>query len=1125
MGVFFIIAYRIDLWWPYLGEQTDKFLQDQLICKNTYWHTPTELALENCHNKKQNIKAKIIHFNLLSGRLLAKHVFFKIASASSGTQNKLPNIPSQIKQIEIHDLNLVLPEPLRDIVPPKIKKLKLKRKPFSLKQAWQAEIHSSENLQLNGLLGEVIDLETKFKNYIVKVQNYKAKLNGSVHLKTNNLFKEPLEVRFKKLQIIDQKFKVPAKINGSFILDSDFKKVLALKAPFSLNLGNLKFSNVLLEPLQFRLEKTSVQNLKPFVKNLPLSFGFIEGDFWLNLENNKQTLANLKFDFLALSGQYPIKGLNGNLKFLPLVLAQKINQSNFKQKTLKQILAFLEVKEFNLQIPNNQVRSSNGGFSGFGNLAGKINYAEKQDLKGEIVLNNLSLSVPKQQLGIKNGNAIIKILNEKANLNLKTYNLQKLSEPILLHGELNLWPNQTANFILDIPHFSFFQNNVSPQITSINGHLQNIQIQAVFNQKPIISSAKGQIQYINLKTNQQNIHLTEGKLVLAKNNLLQIRDLLFKTPSGWAKTYIDFPILQKNPQPIIKTKLKMPLNDIQNLLEPYLKITDYKFNGLAEGELELKGKTLNKLNLNLQALEIWQKEKQLISSLNGQVHLNKNQEIALKNFEGYFNKINKFQITGHFSKNNYLPIFDIHILVNPKNVTEFLQEKPGIAFDEGIYLPMSINVKALSPQELDLHFSSSFHKMQLFEKKIVFVPDLNQLENLIGDGNLNWKTKNFKINNLAYSGKDFGILLKAFGQPDKFDFSLESAPLLDLGEIAKIWSEDSAAGQFRGKIIAKDFEPKDQSTWIQNLSAELYSEEDVHDFEYGILFGKYFNFNLKTENGNGNVKLLTRKGKIKNLQITNLSSQLQIKNGNQAVLTECSLETADGKAEVNGNINLSSGEAELTGNMNDVNIETVSNNLFGNLGNYNGKANLNYYLQGNFIDLLKSAPPTAANGDFELKKGSMKQISELSKGLNLANLVFGLPIYFSFSTISHILQPEQDADFLSIKGKWRFSDKQKKIFLEDAVFKGINALHLSLNGDWDFVDKDMNFDVYGFIPKRPMKQDNQSSLLEVANKSRHFKFKVNGNIKNPDSLTNSVKKSIQFLWFPSSNEVRARFKK
>lgn len=1120
-----MLAYKIDFWWPLANEQVEKIYKDNLICKKTSWQKAGLVVLENCQNKKENFKAQKIVFNLFSGQLFLQNVWLKIVSGSSKGEAKFPNLPKQIQKIKIANLYLIWPETLKDILPNKVKDIELVRK----NKAWQTQIDSSENLQIAGLIGDQVDLEAKFNNYYLKLKTLKSNLNGLVRLKTNHLFKEPLDVKLEKFEIFDHNLKTPIKLDGNFVLNSSFTQIESIKAPFKINFGNLKITNVLLDPLWFKLHKTSLHNLKPFIQNTNLPNGFLEADLKLNLAKPEKTLANLKFASVNLK-QYNLQGLNGNLRFLPLITARAFAQNNLKQKKLKEVLSILKVQEFNLYIPYNQINFEQPSLKTKCGFQGKINFRENENLEGKIILKNLSAISPKQKIGIQNGQGIINLVNEKATLYLKAYNFQNSSEPLFVNGNLSLWPKPIGSFDLKTLHFSLYKNNISPQINSLKAHLQNIKAKVFYNQKPIVQSFSGQIKNIYIQTPQQNLQISDGKLNLTKNNILQIKDLLLKTPSGYANAQISLPILAKNFQPITQIKLKMPAQDIRSLLKPYLKpeYEQYKILGLAEGELKLNGKSLEKLNLHLNDFEIWQEEKELINSLNGQIHLNDKSQIFVKNLEGNFNQINKFQINGQFSQNNYLPTLSIHTLLNLKNISEFLQEKPSIAFDKEVYIPMSFNIKTISPKKLDLRFSSNFHKLQLSENKIVFAPEISQIENLVGHGNLNWKNKYFEIDDLIYSGKDFGILLKAFGNPDKFNFSFESAPLLDLGEIAKIWSENATSGQFRGKIIAKDFEPNDQSTWIKNLEAEMYSEEDVHDFEYGILYGKYFRFDLKTENGNGGLNLTTRKGKIKNLQITNLKSHLQIKDGMQAILQECSLETADGKASVTGSIDLSSGDSDLIGKMENVNIETISNNLFNNLGNYNGKANLNYNLQGNFISILKADPPKTAHGDFELKQGAMKQISELSKGLNLANLIFGLPVYFSFSTINHILEPEQDAEFLSIKGKWRFNNNQKKVLLQDTIYQGINALYLSLNGAWDFVEKDLNFDVYGFIPKRPTRLEankaHKYSPLDFADKSRHFKFKVKGNIKNPDSITNSVKRSIKFLWFPDYGEVKQRFR-
>jgi hypothetical protein len=1170
------IAQNTNLWWSQANTLAEKALGDNLICKQKYWSAFGELTLKQCHNKKKNIILDQLVFNIISGNLFAKNVSYGLISGSNHKLNRFPTLPSLIKRIKVENLTLNLQGKQKNLLPRIVNLIELNRKTFS--NNWQLKAIITNNLEARGQIGDQINLKTKFYNYQIKLPSSNFVLNGEVSFKTNYLFKEFLTANFHEVNISNILFnsnKLPdVKIDTTIQLDKDLKNIQDIQN-LAIKSNGIKISQSLTQQDQLILNKTQISNFKPFIlafqKQLQIrSFnsntGFISGVFDLDRINSSKSTLRLNIDSANINLQsLNVHKLKGSIVFLPIFLIQNTAKiSSLKDKTPNSIFKFLQIQKIDLTLGENQindlisVRLKNFVISA-GFIKGKIYYDSQTNFNGQFILNNVAAHSLKEDLGIKNGNGLINIANEKANFQLtalNAYPAQQKPEIIKVSGFILLSPPFKGTLNIDIPQISFSQNKIISTQHSTKIELQNLKSSINFtNKQAKITALSGLVKNItisSLEENSQPLILHDGKLHLTASNKFELSNLILNTNEGKTIITMNAPADLMNSAGLnTSIQTNIGLSDIKSLIslispKNTSALKDYKFAGLISGDIQVSNKTLHKLDLKLNNIEIDHNNIQLVNSLNGDLKLGKNNNIVLQNVNGNFNNINKFTLSGIYTipdqsnefANKHNSRLNINAFINPQNINEFMKSinpnfVPKIVFDEGVYIPLSLILKPSNTKTIDLEFSSNFHKMQLYEGKIHLAQDLSKMETITGNAFLDLTSKEFNISDLFYSGKEFGILTQISGYPNKLNFSVESSPLLDLGEIATLWSDDLASGQFRGKISAKDFNPQDNSTWIQNLQAAMYSEEDVHDFEYGILYGKHFRFDMNTKDGNGFLSLQTKKGKIKNLQVTNLNSNVEIKNGLEAILQNFSFETADGKANMNGNINLTSGQTFLNGAMNDVNIETVSNNLFSNIGNYNGKGDLSYKLNGDFINLLKSKPPQNATGDFALKDGVMKQIAQLSKGLNLANLVFGMPLYFSLSTVSHILQPEQDAAFSSITGKWSFNDTIKRIILKDVIYTGTNALYMSLDGHWDFASKDLNFDVYGFLPKRPQQfrinkykeeiLQSQYSIMQTADQSRHFRFKVQGNIQNPNSIQSSVKNSIKFVRDWRTGEVKERF--
>ncbi len=1182
------LAYKVDIWWTFANTKAQKLYGDSLICKKTYWSAFSELTLLECSNKKGNFTAQKVVANFIKGRLYAESAWLKVQQSSSAKMRKFPSIPRFIKEINLKNLRLALQKPLDELLPNKFNFLVLQRKPFAFGEAWDIDADAPGAVQMKGLLGDRIDAKVTVQNYPVKIRNSGLKASGEVLLKTEYLFQKPMEIILKQFVLSNIQSagqKLPnALINSQFTLDKDLKLIIDVK-DISVQMGELQIFNSPENPYLFKLPKTSFKNLLPFIlpfeddfglKSLNLSSGTLAASFELHKANTAKSVLELNFDSLGASfntkssGPVKISGLSGTGTFLPIQIAaraSKAKSQNFESP--RQLFDYLGIQSFRLSFPQNTVANLGLGQLAYfkvpsGTVSGQIQY--NKNLNGLIQINNLAVNSNNQDLGIHHGSGVLQILDSKASFKFNALNAHPAiarQETISLNGIAQLFPVLRGSVQGNIPRFSLQANELSQKVKWVNGDFSKINTFVVFERNSYkVQVLNGHINYAKgyLEPPGREYQVTDGEFFLDKRGEVQINKLHFATPEGLMLANLSLPINNLNQASgafpgKLELSGEMSLADIQALTTPFLstkivqKLNDYQINGRVKGGLKIAGNNIQQLDFQFDGSEAFFKEQNLVQGLSGRLHFNPNsQRLEISNLNGLFNSQNKFKVNGilgipanlnAFKNKNFMDSMisrsELHLnaFLNPNSLNNYLQQinpeyKPKVNFDEKVYLPLSASLLPDSSHSANLAFSSSFHKLQLYDGKIHLGQDMSKIENLTGKAHFDLKSKNFAIGNLFYSGKEFGVLVKADGKPDNLNFSVESSPLLDLGEIAKLWSDEYASGQFRGKVIAKNFNPQDSTTWLKNMEAEMHSEEDVHDFAYGILYGKHFQFNLLTSNGDGEASLRTRKGKLRNLQVTNLNTNLHFEDGLKAILKEFSVETADGSAFMNGEINMQTGDTALAGSMKDVNIETVSNNLFGNLGDYNGKGDLNYLLQGNFVDLLRSAPPDEAQGDFELKNGVMRQAAQLSKGLNLANLAFGLPLYFSFSTISHILQPEQDAAFWSIKGRWFFENDKKRIVLKDTVYKGINALHLSLNGEWDFREKDLNFDVYGFIPKRPVQVDlsemnNSQEVMDLANKSRHFTFEVKGNVKNPDSIQRSVKRSINFRWFWPRREVQKRF--
>ncbi|MDJ0626423.1 MAG: hypothetical protein QNJ31_08690 [Candidatus Caenarcaniphilales bacterium] len=827
-----------------------------------------------------------------------------------------------------------------------------------------------------------------------------------------------------------------------------------------------------------------------------------------------------------------------------------------------------------------------------GLLKGFVEYDETQKsvLKGKLQISNSTLrSLSQKDFALKKGNGKITLNDEKISIKLNFQNAfsrSPVTEKIFIEGNLNYLPKLAGLIKIQSPLFSHSVSLRKEKIKSLKVVLTDFETKLfVQNNELAKIYSKGKLKKCSFSINDPN---HKENIVVFKNGNF----LLSYLANGSSNTSANLDVNnlkinfgQSNSTLSAKCKIdkKFQVNPIKILLkgrtnaedlESIIAILNSKFNknvqknSQNEYPINLNGEiaysinfansSFRKFDIDLKNFSANYEDANLINQLSGNLHL-KNKDLLLSNSSfdiadkskfKMFAKLHNFvELTNLNKQLNSKDLLEnselrIRALVNPHSLIKNLQGKGFIdgsfsmEIDESIYLPLFIKIYP-KKNLIGFDFATNFHKIQVGKSKIHLSQNLSNLEQIYGTGDIDLEKQKLRIHEIHYRGDNFGILAQMEGQKDFASFKIESAPLIDLSELSKIWFTENASGQFRGKIVNKGFNPQIENSWLNNLEVSFHSEENVHDIQYGILYGKHFSFELMTKNGDGNLSLSTKKGKLKNLQITDLISSAKIKDGSILEIQKTSFKAADGKVDLAGQIDLNNWDSKFNGQMKGVNIETMSNNLFNNKGDYNGKGNLTYDFTGNFLELLASKPPTSADGSFSIESGSLNQTETLSKNLHLANLIFGGPLNFRLNTIGNYLNPTGEGNFKFINGQWRFDDKGSNVIhFEEANYAGLNALHLKMNGEWDYEKEYVDFDVYGFLPKKPMilserqakiekseEEDKQRLLRDLLNRSRHFKFEVRGNPGDSGELTNSVKNSIELGGSSTSNQVIRNFLK
>ena len=1145
LGTLVFFIFRIDLGLNLADKSIEKFFTDNLICSKRSWKGFLNLSLTDCKNKKAFFKVKTLNYNLLTGHLFLDKPEITLVGKTEKT-NKFPKIPSFLRSAEIHNLkingllhNLNLPnslltddlEELKDQADLKLDFIKLNRQILN-ENAWNIETHNfKKKLQIAGLIGEKLDLKITTNKFAFAHNS----LNGDFKVKNDNWQSLPFEIDFNSFKVKTPSLIQPIIIKGKVYFDNKFKALTNFQ-DFSLKNANLFIRSndeVNKELLIDKFEiKNFLKNTNYELKDFKVLKGFAQGRILVNNQNNfKDSILKLQFaDLQAESPKYnsKINNMRGEISLKPLqIKPRKPNLKSFEFLRDFGLIGLNLMSEFeNKTNLKNQVLIKSQG------KANIIFSEENSDFKTLIKLDNSEIW--SKEIGKLPFSGIIQTNNNNLDFKLESSSNNSLlinSAPIVLNGNFSSWLGSQNGKI----QIKTNKINLKPNLSIAKAKLQKIDLEnlllnlIVQNKKVTLTDGHLNIKNIQalLKTGK-TINLQNGNLVInhqmVKLDNLNYQNKVFFKALMPANNLSQISVKQINW--FCKGLISLDeLTDLAKGFDEKLKLdpNKYKLIGIVNFALEGQGKNLKEVNLNLDQGQIYWNKELWLNDLNASVKLNKNKQLILDNLKADLKGQSRIHVRGILD----LLKFRLNVLIHPKSL---LTNYDKLNFADNIYIPIQINLNPnLKTHDLNFQFSSNLRKLQLNNGVIHFAQDLS-LTKLIGNLKLNWINHDFVLTDLIYQGDEFGLILNAKGKPDNINLVLESAPLLDLAEIAKLWSNEYAGGAFRGKVIANGINLKNPKSWLKDLKLELYSEEDVHDIEYGILYGKHFQLYSEVKDGDGYLTLSTKKGKIKNLQITDLYSYLKIINGTTAQFEEASFKAAEGKASFRGEINLDNGKSDLAGSMKNVNIETITNNLFGNSGDYNGTGNLNYEMKGDFLNIIQTAHPDQANGSFALKDGFLKQTAELSKNLDLANLVFGGPLNFNLEALNRTVSPNEklNGGFVSLNGDWNFDKENKTIQLTNTVYEGKNALLMSINGDWGFESKTLKFDVYGFMPKKPMILDSnsleQSSLaLNLAPKSRHFRFKVNGNMNNPSGLTNSVKRSIYFMDNWQTKEVKEKF--
>jgi hypothetical protein len=1176
-----------------------------LSCKKVDWLEFLELRLLDCKSSGNDLAFQSISFNLLNGKLNIKGLKYKIVPKPLAKKEfpKLPRFIREINLDGAEIFYLAKSFPISKVVVEKLSMKRLNGI-LADNWRMETSIAPHSSIKIAGIIGDHLDIRADLTKAQYSFFNRVVELNGSFKAKSQKLFDKSIWISLKNLQIrtIDPQPASALDLNGDLEINSDMNKLLSFSKMY-VKFDTLVLRSNPKDPQELLIEKESVinlfHNLSKFVKITKFipKGGSLHGKLKVNTDKPLESKIILTIQDLAGSiknGKNLLSFNRTDIEFdgLPLkaLLAERSKNNNFFLPSLNPNLKrfFKDFGIYNLQIlfKDSLLKAENLELILKGNLT--INH--KEGLNGDISVKKAQMNCNNQGVGFCNGSGFLLIKEDLAKIKLILSNINHTNslkkEKVNIDAVMYLKNNLPLQIDVKAPSISMAESSLTKSSLAATLDIKNFQLSAELrNLKDLVLKRfNGQISNLGLKdkNNGKELKFAEGKFSF-NGQRVQLQGLKLFTPDGYADLSGSLPIkINLNKPSLEKLNLefnsKLSMNDLDGFssfftgkkLQEFLCINskdkqclNYTLKGLFETHLKIINGKIQSLKFNGESLNVNLNGENLIQEGKLICYLGEKSESLNAEMTGFFLEKNRFNLKA-FIKNPYGaynsghgmplaklfnitgPTINLKLLVNPDSIVKFMRRNDlfkgtTIEFNDQVIVPLMLKLKLKDKNLWEAKITSNFRKLILYKNVINLSQDNSSIESINGLLDFNTSDNHFNLRELYYTGKDFGIKFVAEGTPKKFDLLIESAPLLDLGEIAKIWSNEYAKGRFRGRLFIKDFQPEDQLSMLRNMETQLYSEDDADDFQYGIIYGKYFELNGQTKDGNGLINLSTDKGKIKNLQITGLNSTFEIKDGKQAVLKECTLTTANGQGTIMGRIDVPTGETFLFGSMRDVNIETISNNLFGNLGDYNGKGSLSYELFGNFADILQSQPPQMAFGEFKLNDGYVRQVVDLSKNLNLANLIFGMPLSISFSTIDKIINPQSDGEFIGIAGRWSFTNKNKKIFLTDTKYVGTNALHLSLNGEWDFKIKQLYFDVYGFIPKRPLKLSErdlyvekdptkidaplikEAELIRIAKKSRHFRFKIFGDILKPDSLKDSVKSTIDFTNNWSVKDLQKRF--
>ncbi|MDX1921280.1 MAG: hypothetical protein SFU25_11180, partial [Candidatus Caenarcaniphilales bacterium] len=450
-----------------------------------------------------------------------------------------------------------------------------------------------------------------------------------------------------------------------------------------------------------------------------------------------------------------------------------------------------------------------------GHLKGNINYTDPLNLKAYLDLSALEVTSDKPYFSLKNGKGSIRTEGQSILINLDSLaslNQNGSYEPLTATGKLN-WQWQgtiDGNLEVNARNLSVLQNNPSKEISLLKGFIKNTKANIQIKGSKFSSlKANGQLENFlaSLSTLQDPIYLKSGtyNLTYASNRkgLLSLSglDVNYNNSKSFISTAIA--LNNKSFQPSsLSLKGEVFFDDIKGILDSLpsaqktkQNLKDFGFEGSLNYDVAYAGQKFTKLQLNPKNFLINYKGNRLFDELKGDLKLDKKGNLAFQNLQLRIGNKSRFNleaqlppiqrlmaISNSAQLNNTLQNLEIRIrgMVNPHDLINTLVErtliqKPTIEFDELISVPVFARAFPRG-KSLRFNFGTNFYKVQIGNGKVFLSQDLSNVEEIFGNGEVDFRAKTVTVNELSYKGKNFGILGNLNVKPKSWSFNLESAP-------------------------------------------------------------------------------------------------------------------------------------------------------------------------------------------------------------------------------------------------------------------------------------------------------------------------------------------------------------